>query len=141
MRSDLQGVSPTGSAPLRYQWGFYSKPVSGATNATFTLSNISEADAGPYTVVVSHNASSTTSNRAYLNAPTVVALSIVRQGGTAVIEWPATCPDYMLEESNPLNPIDWRPTSGTVSSSNGRNRATVPVDRATKFLRLRSGGP
>lgn len=45
-------VTATGSAPLSYHWKKNGTEISGATSSTLTLSNVSTADAGNYTVVV-----------------------------------------------------------------------------------------
>ncbi|MFO1476824.1 MAG: immunoglobulin domain-containing protein [Verrucomicrobiota bacterium] len=56
-----------GSAPLSYQWYFNTNtPVSGATNATLSLSNIQSTNAGVYTVLVSNAAGSAPSGPAVL---------------------------------------------------------------------------
>ncbi|MEK7781436.1 MAG: immunoglobulin domain-containing protein [Verrucomicrobiota bacterium] len=66
----------TGSAPLRYQWSFNSVAVSAATNATLTLSNVQLTNAGNYSVVVTNNAGSDTSDVATLivNAPPTITM-------------------------------------------------------------------
>ena len=43
-----------GSAPLSYQWSFRGGILVGATNASLTLTNVQLADAGVYSVIVSH---------------------------------------------------------------------------------------
>ena len=58
----------TGDGPFSYQWRFYSSPVSGATNPTLTLSDVTPAHAGRYDVVVIGTSGSITS------APASVAL-------------------------------------------------------------------
>lgn len=59
-------VTAAGSAPLAYQWSRGGTPVSGATQSTLILSNVSTAVAGTYTVTVSNAAGSVTSNGALL---------------------------------------------------------------------------
>ena len=55
-------VSATGNAPLRYQWLFNSTNlVGGATNASFTLTNIQPAQAGGYTVRITNLVGNVTS--------------------------------------------------------------------------------
>jgi len=41
-------ITATGTAPITYQWYFNSNPVTGATNNTFLLNNLTTADAGTY---------------------------------------------------------------------------------------------
>lgn len=54
-------ATASGTAPLKYQWLFNGNPVSGATNATVTLSNLSSAQAGGYSLWVTNIAGSITS--------------------------------------------------------------------------------
>ncbi len=54
-------VVAVGSNPLAYQWMFNSTAIAGATNATYTNSSVQSSDAGIYTVVVSNNFGSVTS--------------------------------------------------------------------------------
>jgi hypothetical protein len=73
-QSQIAGVgsSPTfqvvalGTTPLAYQWQFDGVDLIGATNATFTLSNVRIADDGSYTVIVRNPAGSVTSASARL---------------------------------------------------------------------------
>ena len=59
-------VSVCGTPPFTYQWLFQDSALSGATNATLTLFNLTLADAGPYRAVISNNAGSITSAVAVL---------------------------------------------------------------------------
>jgi hypothetical protein len=68
-------VQARGARPLAYQWFLRDTEFPGATNATLVLSNVTFADTGPYTVVVS-NAFGTTNSEAAL---TVVPLIIMAQ--------------------------------------------------------------
>jgi uncharacterized protein YdaL len=47
-------VVAAGTAPLGYQWQFGAAPLSGATNATLSLANVSTTNAGTYTVTVTN---------------------------------------------------------------------------------------
>ena len=59
-------VTASGAAPISYQWQFSGAAVSGATNATLTLTNVQAARAGNYTVIVTNPAASVTSTVAVL---------------------------------------------------------------------------
>src|SRR5581483_10866661 len=85
-------VVATGSGPLSFQWSRGSTPlangttstgstVGGAQSATLTLSNVSAADAGNYSVLVTNTAGSATSNTATLtvNGPVVTPPAITTQ--------------------------------------------------------------
>jgi len=55
-------VVPNGTLPLSYQWYFNTNtPVANATNATLTLSNVQDADAGGYSVIITNSFGSVTS--------------------------------------------------------------------------------
>jgi poly(beta-D-mannuronate) lyase len=51
---------------LNYQWNFNGSSIAGATNATLTVANVSDANAGSYTVIVSNVSGSVTSAAATL---------------------------------------------------------------------------
>src|SRR5260221_7383044 len=46
-------VEATGTAPLFYQWRFYSD-LADQTNSTLVLTNVQSVNAGPYTVIVTN---------------------------------------------------------------------------------------
>ncbi len=73
-------VIATGSS-LSYQWRKNGNPITGATNASFTISSVSAADAGNYSVVVTGACGSATSANAALslNAATVINTSPAAQ--------------------------------------------------------------
>ncbi len=57
-------AAASGTAPLNYQWKLDGKEIPGATSATLTVSNVSDSNAGDYTVTVSNFGGSVTSNPA-----------------------------------------------------------------------------
>jgi hypothetical protein len=59
-------VTVVGTAPLSYQWRKNGTPISGATAATLTLSNVQTSDTAAYTVVITNIAGSVTSEVATL---------------------------------------------------------------------------
>lgn len=59
-------VTAEGSGSLTYQWYRNGAAITGATGASLTLSNLSVADAGEYTVAVSQGTGTTTSRPATL---------------------------------------------------------------------------
>lgn len=83
-------VVATGSPTLTYQWRKAGAPISGATQASYTLNNAQAADAVAYDVVVSNSVSSVTSAAALLTvtpaAPTIVNHPVTQTatGGTIV---------------------------------------------------------
>jgi hypothetical protein len=59
-------VTATGSAPLSYQWYLGSDPISGANSATYSIPSAGGANLGTYSVVVTNEGGSATSNPATL---------------------------------------------------------------------------
>lgn len=76
-------VAAVGGSPIQYRWqkdgaDIPSDPrITGATGATLTISNVSLADAGKYTVIVKDNAGEVTSSAANLSVVTVSQASNV----------------------------------------------------------------
>lgn len=69
-------VAATGTAPLTYQWRLNGGSLAGATNASYTRTNVQSGDAGTYSVVVANAAGSVTSANAVLTVntpPTILA--------------------------------------------------------------------
>jgi hypothetical protein len=60
----------TATGATSYQWQFNGNNISGATSATYTISNAQVANAGTYSVTVSNNAGSVVSNNATLTVNT-----------------------------------------------------------------------
>ncbi len=67
-------VVATGVEPLSYQWRFNGGPLSGATNASLSVSSAPASQAGNYSVVITNVAGATTSVVAVLtvNVPTTI---------------------------------------------------------------------
>ncbi len=100
-------VTATGNPAPTYQWRKNGTIISGATSATYTITNVQPSHAGTYSVVVSNNSGSVTSNNATL---TVTA--------------PNTAPVATI--TSPVNGAPFR--AGTVVSFSGT--ATDPEDGA-----------
>lgn len=59
-------VNASGSAPLFYQWSFDGSPISNATNSSLTVSNVTFANQGNYSVIITNTYGSVTSSVAAL---------------------------------------------------------------------------
>lgn len=68
-------VSATGSAPLSYQWQKGASIIAGATNSTYTRSNVTAIAAGTYLVVITNAAGSVASSNAVLTVMVPPAIS------------------------------------------------------------------
>ncbi len=77
-------AATAGTSTIGYQWRFNGTAISGATSATLTLNNVTSANAGDYTVVLSTEAGMVTSNAATLTvnaAPIVTPAPTPKSGG------------------------------------------------------------
>jgi hypothetical protein len=74
-------VSATSTAPMNFQWFDGAAALPGATNATLTLPDVSDANGGGYSVVISNSSGSVTSSVATLSVidPPVITLQPVAQ--------------------------------------------------------------
>lgn len=81
-RSITLTVTADGTKPFTYQWRKDGVAIAGATGATYTIAAAAASDAGAYSVVVSNQAGSTTSDTALLAAETVASLPSLSTGGT-----------------------------------------------------------
>jgi hypothetical protein len=75
----------SGSPAPAYQWRKDGTAISGATNASLTLSNVQVSDSGSYTVVATNSAGSATSNAAALTVTAAVSTN-----APAIVNQPAT---------------------------------------------------
>ena len=117
-------VEASGDAPITYQWFRGDEEIVGAEGPVLELSNISEADAGAYTVVVSNSAGSATSTPAQLAVLLKPGSTLVfaedfdslelgpfvsdSESGGDGTDWTATAPDGWA-----MNPADDHgPTAG-----------------------------
>ncbi len=63
-------VSASGPSPITYQWYLNGSAIAGATQATYTITNASDANTGSYTVVITNSIGSVTSNAATVSIAT-----------------------------------------------------------------------
>jgi hypothetical protein len=83
-----------GADPLTYQWQKDGSPITGATNSSFTISNVVAADGGGYRVIVTNSFGSVTSRVAQL---TVSFLQIHEYAGITILGVPGKT--YRIEAS------------------------------------------
>ena len=68
-------VIADGTSPIRYQWQFMGTNLPGATEASLSITNFQASQAGAYSVVVSNDSGSLSSQPAFLTVRTVLAWS------------------------------------------------------------------
>jgi hypothetical protein len=73
-------LSVTATGSPTYQWRLNGNNINGATASTYTVANPTAADAGNYTVVVSNNCNSVTSNAAVVTINQSVSITAQPQG-------------------------------------------------------------
>lgn len=78
-------VVAAGTAPLTYQWKKGGVAVTGATSASFSISNVQTTDAGSYTVTVTNSVGSVTSNAASLTVSSAPSIASQPQGASVVV--------------------------------------------------------
>jgi len=74
MGSATFSVGAIGSAPLRYQWKYYGANIPGATNASYTINNVTPSQLGNYYATVSNALGVATSATATLTMPPYLAV-------------------------------------------------------------------
>ncbi|HZQ48434.1 MAG TPA: LamG-like jellyroll fold domain-containing protein, partial [Verrucomicrobiae bacterium] len=72
-------VSVVGSFPLGYQWSYNTSNIPGATNSSLTLTNVQQAQAGSYAVLVTNAYGMTNSSNAVLTVNSPIPPSVVTQ--------------------------------------------------------------
>ena len=65
-----------------------------------------------------------------------VTLSISRAGNQAVLFWPSTATNYVLQHTTNLLPAAWSTASPTPVVVNGQNTVTNPISGIHQFYRL-----
>lgn len=110
-------VSASGTSPLSYQWNCNSNAITSATNATLTLPNISQAQAGAYSVTVSDNTGATNSPAILLKVypaatPTLTPTAFAKGHFGLNICGSSNC-EYVVEASTDL--VNWIPVATNVS--------------------------
>lgn len=107
-------VTATGGS-LTYQWKKNNVDIPGATNSTYTISNVTSASAGAYNVVVSNPIGSVVSNTAYLNT----SVSVQPSPASQLIATGASC--TISVNANNATGYQWKrgntDISGATSSS------------------------
>jgi hypothetical protein len=124
-------VIASGSPSLAYQWRFNSNSISGATNASVTLTDVQQADVGNYSVIVTNSAGSVTSSNAVL----AVTNPVVVVSTLPIYEPLAYAPGSALEGQG-----GWVLSGGTSGTIESGNLAVTGLSSAIGN-RVTWGGP
>jgi hypothetical protein len=121
-------VSASGTGPLTYQWRFNGSNISGATSASYTVSNAQSANAGNYSVVVANSAGSATSNNATLAvSSTASAPSITTQPVSKTVTAGASATFSVVASGTGTLTYQWRFNGSAIS---GATSASFTVSNA-----------
>lgn len=102
-------VGASGSGTLSYQWSKNGSPIAGATGSSLYYNRqVTAADAGTYTVVVSSTLGSVTSEPAYITILPATAPVIVRQPASRAIRQGETLELDVYVNATPSAAFQWR---------------------------------
>ena len=110
-------VVAAGSAPLTYQWKVGGVPIANATNATYSITNITIANAGSYTVVVENSVGTVTSS-----AMNLTLLSVTGYESSLGL---ATGLSSVPQAYWPLNESSGPTAYDVIGGNNGTNSSAV----------------
>ena len=134
-------VSALGTPPLSYQWRFNNANIPMATLSTYTRQNVTSADAGDYSVVVTASGSSTNSSDAALTILPPPTLSVSSETTNILLSWPALYSNFIVEQSpSPATNAAWSPIVTETFESNSTLNVFVPMVEGS-FFRLRKTTP
>jgi hypothetical protein len=131
-------VTATGGG-LGYQWSFSNNPLSGASNATLALTNVTALNAGSYAVIVTNDLGSATSSPAILTVapPPTLIVTPPAAGAIQLNSTTVTGLTYVvLVATNLSNPV-WLPVLTNNSGASGAiNFQTNPAAGPVQFYKL-----
>jgi hypothetical protein len=122
------GVAASGVGPFGYQWFKNDAPMTGRTQSTLTLTNLTRRDSATYFVKVSNAGGSTTSSNAVLKVLVPQRLSGIRVKADGSMELlsgdadgglllPQDLPAFEAQGSTNL--VDWETLPGALTLTNG----------------------
>lgn len=132
-------VVASGSLPLTYQWSLNLAAVSGATNATLTVTNAQALNAGGYIVTISNAVGTITSAPAHLilaSAPVIQPVTLT--GGVLNLNFAAIAAhNYLVQFSESLPATNWQTLTNIPASTVATNiLVSDPTSASRRFYRL-----
>lgn len=123
-----------GSLPVRYRWQLNGTNITGGTNSTFPITNISTTNIGYYQLVVSNSVNTATSSPASLG---LVNLSLTpARVPTLAIDGPVNA-NYRIDYKNDLTLNTWNLwTNANLSSSHFSSTDTSATNASARFYRV-----
>ena len=141
----LFSVAVSGARPLSYHWQKNGTDLvdggnlCGSTNRTLSLANVSLADAGTYSVIVSNTLGQMPSTGAHLTVVyPPVFLSAVRSNCTLNLTWSAAVGQkYRLQYNSNLASTNWSYLGGSITATGSVVTASDSIcTNAQKFYRV-----
>jgi hypothetical protein len=129
--TDLQlSVTATGTQPLRYQWQLNGLNLTGATNATLTVTNFQATQAGDYNAVVYNSAGSVRANEISIVSGT--ALRITTQPANRAIQPGQTTNITIVAIGSGSLRYRWLLNNADITASNvlGTDSDTITITNA-----------
>lgn len=119
-------VTASGSATLTYQWYKDGLSISGANSSSYAITNVSSATAGTYTVTITNNYGSATSNGALLTVTTAtVAPTISSQPNSTSVTSGNSASFTVSVSGTPPFSYQWRKDGLAI---NGANSSTYTIN-------------
>lgn len=115
----------SGTPAPTYQWNKDSNPISGATNASFTIANVQTTDQGSYTLTATNSVTSATSNAATLTVNVGPAITTQPTASTVLVGQPASF--TVAATGSPAPTYQWNKNSNPIS---GATNATYSIASA-----------
>ncbi len=127
-------VLASGNAPLTYRWFKNGAVIAGATQSSFTVANVSAADAGDYSVEVTNPVASVWSNSAPLViVPVGIVATQARTGAPASPGGIVTITNTVTYPGSATG-LKWQvllPSGWSIASSSGTSGGAVPAAGTT----------
>ncbi len=121
----------SGTAPLIYQWQKGGVAISGATNASYTLSSAQTADAGSYTCVVTNSAGTATSIVATLTVnPAATLPGITMQPASATVNAGSAATFTVVASGTAPLSYQWYKNSAAISGATATTYAIASAQSA-----------
>jgi uncharacterized repeat protein (TIGR03803 family) len=134
--SAIFSVVVSGTPPLAYQWLKGVNPISQQRTATLILTNVSDADAATYSVVVTNVAGTTTSSPATLSVIDQPTMKFGISGKSMVLTWPANASGFTLQSTTNLDSAIWTANVLPPFIEKGQYIVTNSVSGNQRFFRL-----
>jgi hypothetical protein len=113
-------ASAAGTAPLSYRWRFNGTNIAGATDSSYTRSNLQSSDAGTYSLVVTNAVGSVTSSNAVLTVnggPVNVAPTISGQPQDQNVNQGSNATFTVVAAGTPSPAYQWRFNGANISGA------------------------